>query len=113
MVKATCGLGLHAEFGFHFSEGEGGDAEDFLAGEITAEDGDGATRQAEFVGEKFAEYGGGAALGGRSVDLDLQGLTEPAAHHAARGLGTALIARVQEGRADAEGTECLTTDGHR
>lgn len=43
-AKAACGLGLHAEFGFHFSEGEAGDAEDFLAGEITAEHGDGATR---------------------------------------------------------------------
>ena len=42
--EAACGLGLHAEFGFHFSEGEAGDAEDFLAGEITAEHGDGATR---------------------------------------------------------------------
>jgi hypothetical protein len=27
-------------------------------------------------------------------------------------LGMALMARVQEGRADAEGTECLATDGH-
>jgi len=87
VVKAARGLGLHAEFGFHFSEGEAGDAEDFLAGEITAEDGDGATRQAEFVGEKFAEYGGGAALDGRGVDLDLQGVAEPAAHHAARSVG--------------------------
>ena len=85
--EAACGLGLHVEFGFHFSEGEAGDAEDFLAGEITAEHGDGATRQAEFVSEKFAERGGGAALDGRGVDLDLQGVTEPAAHYAARGVG--------------------------
>ncbi len=54
------------------------DANEFLPGEIAAENGDGAARETEFVGAEFAERGSGAALDGRGVGFDLRGTGEQA-----------------------------------
>ena len=45
--------------------------EDFLAGLVALEDGHGATREGEGVGEEFAELVVGAAFERGGVDLDL------------------------------------------
>jgi hypothetical protein len=93
--------------GLELGEGEAVEAEDFLAGEVAAEDGDGAARETELVGEKFAEGGRGAALDGRGMDLDFQGVADQPITSLRGALGRALMARVQEEVAAGEG---LTTD---
>ncbi len=68
-------------------EGEAVEAQDFLAREIAAQDGDGAAWETELVREEFTQRGSGAALDGWSVDFDFQGVAEPTDHLAARGVG--------------------------
>ena len=105
--EAACGLGLHVEFGFHFSEGEAGDAENFLAGQITAEDGDGAARRGRPSSSARNSQSAAVARPSTGGAWTLTFRASPSQPHTTlRGaLGMALIARVQEVGADAEGTE--------
>lgn len=75
------------ETGLDVGQREAVDAEEFLPRGIAAEDGDGAAREAERLGEEFAEHFVGAALHGWRVDFDFEGVAEPADDLAARGVG--------------------------
>lgn len=79
-------MGLDAEAGFDLGQGQAVDAEEFLARFVAAENGDGAARETEFVGEKLAEDLVGAALDGRRMNLHLQRLAQPADDSTSRGV---------------------------
>lgn len=68
-------------------EGEAVEAEGFLPRGVAVEHGDGAARQAEGLGEEFAQRVVGAPFDRRRVDLHLERVAEPANDLAARGVG--------------------------
>src|SRR5690606_38910642 len=80
--EARCRLlrrgGRNAEAGADFVEVEAVDAEAFLAGFFAGDHGDGAAGEAERVGEEVAEFVVGAAFERGCVDLDFEGVAEPA-----------------------------------